>query len=246
MKGAIKTACGWLVDAFNVLFPETCLICENRLNKGEKFICSLCFQNLPFTEFHGKRGNVTERLFWYVLPIERANSYIYYNVGSEGRKPILWLKYFDLPEVGVFLGRIMARDLIDSDFFDGIDMIIPLPLSKSRLKKRGYNQSRKLAEGVSQITGLPINDKVVVRVVDNPTQTKLTHKQRIDNVEGIFRLMNPDEVAGKHVLLIDDVVTTNATLTSCGKEILKAGNVRISILTLGIAGSHFSAKMVSD
>lgn len=233
----------WLEDAFCIIFPEPCLICNRRLKRGEKYICAPCFQNLPFTNMRGKAGNVAERLFWDILPIVRANSFLYYNIGSDSRRPFFWLKYYDLPELGVYLGRVMARDLMDTGFFDGIDMIVPLPLSKRRLKQRGYNQSRKLAEGVAQVTGLPVNEDVVSRVVDNPTQTHLTPHQRKNNVEGIFALQKPQQAEGKHILLIDDIVTTNATLSSCGRELARAGNVKISILTLGIAGKHSSAIM---
>ena len=243
MGKALRVVKGWLSDAFGTLFPETCLICNRRLNKGEKYICTPCFHGLPFTGFHGKAGNITERLFWDALPIVRANSYLYYNVGADSRRPFFWLKYYNLPELGVYLGRIMARDVIDAGFFEGIDVIVPLPLSKEKLRERGYNQSLQLSEGISQITGIPVNDKAVIRIIDNPTQTQLTSYQRRNNVKGIFKLEKPENLAGKHILLVDDIVTTNATLTSCGKEIASNVDVRISILTLGIAGSHSFASM---
>ena len=136
------------------------------------------------------------------------------------------------------MGRAMAADLADSDFFDGVDLILPLPLSRRREKRRGYNQSTELARGVSEITGLPVDTSSVARTVDNPTQTHLTGQERQANVAGIFRLLRPEALRGRHVLLVDDVLTTGASLISCGQTIAAAGGVRLSVLTLALAGDH--------
>lgn len=226
-------------DAGRILLPSFCTVCGSRLESQEQFVCTKCYLDLPFTHFHGERGNVVERLFWDHLPIERANALLFYQAESDSRHIFFQLKYYNRPRVGRFFGRIMANDLLDTDFFEGIDVIVPLPLHRHKERRRGYNQSHELARGVSEVTGLPLETDAVRRVVDNPTQTHLTHQERRENVRDIFQLIQPERLAGRHILLVDDVLTTSATLLSCGTELAKAEGVRISILALGLAGHHF-------
>ena len=181
-----------------------------------------------------------ERLFWAQFPICRANALLGYHGGDDSRKIVLALKYRNRQQIGEHFGRIMAADLIDTTFFEGIDAIVPIPLSKKRQLQRGYNQSESLAEGVSKVTGIPVLNNIVERIKDNPTQTKLNTPQRKQNVEGIFRTIDKDSIRGKHILLIDDVLTTGATILSCAQELSKDTDVRISILTLFVAGNHGS------
>ncbi|MDO4929896.1 MAG: ComF family protein [Bacteroidales bacterium] len=233
----------WTRDALRLLLPSYCMICGRRLDRHEEYVCTKCFNDLPFTRLHGEPGNVVERLFWAMLPIRRANALLHYQTEGDTRYIFFQLKYYNRPRVGRFFGRIMARDLLDTDFFDTVDVIIPLPLHAKKERKRGYNQSLLLAQGISEVTGLPIDTTAIVRWVDNPTQTQLTPEERRENVQGIFHLAHPERVANRHVLLVDDVLTTNATLLSCGRELVRAGGVSISILTLGLAGQHaFPAK----
>lgn len=132
----------------------------------------------------------------------------------------------------------MAQDLLDTDFFDGIDFIVPVPLHRKKMRQRGYNQSAELAHGIAELTGLPVREDLVSRVVDTPTQTRLTAEERRENVRDAFRLLQPAAVANRHILLVDDVLTTNATILSCAEELVKATGVRISVLTLALAGQH--------
>lgn len=226
------------LDAWRLLFPERCAVCGRRLTGNERCLCVPCFQALPFTRLHGEPGNVVERIFWGKLSIVRANAYLHYYAGTDSRNLFWKMKYRDRPQLGSYLGRAMAADLTDSDFFDDIDLLLPVPLSRQRERQRGYNQSEMLARGVRAVTGIPIDTTSVRRVVDNPTQTRLTACQRAANVQGIFSLERPHALAGRHVLLIDDIVTTGASLLSCGQVVAAAGNVRISVLALAVAGSH--------
>lgn len=225
-------------DALRLFFPERCVVCGRRLTGTERCLCLPCFQSLPFTRLHGEQGNVVERLFWGKIPIERANAYLHYYAGTDSRNLFWSLKYYNRPQVGRYMGRAMAADLLDSDFFDGVDFLLPLPLSRRRQRRRGYNQSEELARGVSAVTGLPVDTTSVVRTVDNPTQTRLNARERQTNVQGIFSLQHPEALAGHHVLLIDDIVTTGASLLSCGRVVASAGAVRISVLALALAGTH--------
>ena len=133
----------------------------------------------------------------------------------------------------------MAEELNEVGFFEGMDMIIPLPLHRNRKRKRGYNQCDFIAEGIKEVTGLPIERDVVLRMVDNTSQTHLLSSERKENVKDIFELKHPETIKGKHLLLVDDVITTGATTISCGKELAKAEGVRISVVSMGYAGKKF-------
>ena len=163
--------------------------------------------------------------------------------GENTRHILHNIKYFDRPEAAVTLARIFAREQQESDFFGGIDAIIPLPLAKKKQRKRGYNQCDYIAKGLSLQTGIPIYDDVAIRTVNNPTQTHLDHDQRRENVKGIFQLTDPQKIAGMHVLLVDDVITTGSTLLSFAEEIAKAPDVSISIFSLAYAGQMVRAEL---
>ena len=177
------------------------------------------------------------KLFWAQIPIERATGYFYYEPHAETANIIYELKYKDLPEVGEVMGRMMAKEIQGSGFFDGIDGIVPVPLTKGRQHQRGYNQSLEIAKGVSEITGLPILSKVVKRTYFKSSQTNLGRWDRQENVEKVFELIDGSMIHGKHLLVIDDVVTTGATIIACSKELVKAGDVKVSVLSLGFAKS---------
>ena len=147
------------------------------------------------------------------------------------------MKYHDRPDVGWFLGRLMANEFLATGFFDGIDVIIPIPLAKKRLRQRGYNQSRLLAEGISEITHLPIADSVVCRTVFKESQTQLSRLDRQQNVSNVFMLKDGDQLRGRHILLVDDIVTTGATVASCARELLKVEGLKVSVLAFGFTKS---------
>jgi ComF family protein len=177
------------------------------------------------------------KLFWYLIPIERATAYFYYEPHSSTANIIYQMKYKDHPEIGEVMGRMMGKELMPSGFFDGIDGIIPVPLTKKRQRQRGYNQSEEIARGISEVTGLPLFDKVVKRVSFKGSQTNLGRWERNENVEKVFELIDGVSIQGKHLLIVDDVVTTGATCIACSKELVKANNIKISILSLGFAKS---------
>ena len=201
---------------------------------AEQHTCVGCLSRLPLTEFKGAKGNAVERSLWDDrICTVHASSFMFYHQSSDYSRIFFSFKYHNRPEVAVSYGRIMAQDLVDTGLFDGIDVIVPVPLSAKRFRKRGYNQSERLAEGVRQVTGIPVETRAVARIVDNPTQTHLSTAERMENVKDIFRLVGPACVEGKHVLLVDDMITTGSTLRSCAHTLLEAANVRLSVLTLG-------------
>lgn len=177
--------------------------------------------------------NEMAKLFWGRMPVERAVAMIYYEPHSEVCRIVYSLKYFGHDEVGRFIGRMMAMELLRGSFFEGIDLIVPVPLSKKRHRSRGYNQSAEIAKGISILTGIPVANNVVTREVFHDSQTQKHRWQRLDNVENVFRLKPGADVSGKHILIVDDVITTGSTIISCAKEIMKGGDARFSVLSFG-------------
>ena len=222
----------------DLISPRLCVVCGERLSVTEEVICSKCNLHLPRTGFqHNPYENIMAKMFWGQIPIERASALFYYEPHAETANILYRLKYKHHPEIGETMGRLMARELQLSHFFDGIDAIVPIPLAKKRERQRGYNQSLMVARGVSQVTGLPIFNKVVRRNAFEGSQTQKGRWERNENVEHVFELTDGDSIRGLHLLLIDDVVTTGATATACGRQLAKADGVRLSVLSLGFAKS---------
>ena len=230
---------GILLDVFNLLFPRYCLICGTRLAASEEELCNCCVMARPFQPIYGdNRENVMVRSLMGVMPIEKAQSMMHFYPESNLANVIYGMKYRNQPEVGFVLGRMCAKILLPTGFFDDIDLIVPVPLSKSRKKKRGYNQSEYVAMGISKATGIKLSSHCLVREGFIKSQTHLSEWERQENVEGCFSVVDAAEIEGKHVLLIDDILTTGATVKSCGMEMTKrVENLRISVLTIGHTSS---------
>ncbi len=223
---------------FNALFPRYCCVCGKRLSLNEQLLCVNCLLHLPLTHLKGKKDNFVERALWDdVVYTEHANSLLFYKPKSDYCQIFFLFKYYNHPEIAVAFGRMMAQDLAGTDFFTGVDVLLPVPLAKKRFKERGYNQSERLAYGISEVTGIPIDATSVVRTRANQTQTHLTMEERRANVSGIFKLTNPEALQGKHVLIVDDVITTGSTTRACARAVAEAGGVRISVLSLGCSES---------
>lgn len=216
------------------LQPRFCTICGSRLAVTEDVLCCKCNMLLPRTyQWRNAFDNEMARMFWGRLHVAQCASFMHYQSHTPASRLFYELKYHDQPEVGVVLGRIAAAEYEACGFFEGIDMIIPLPLSRKRERQRGYNQCLAIAYGMAQIRKIPIRTDVVKRVKNTETQTRKNPVERLENMQDAFLLQKPEVVRGKHVLLVDDVVTTGASLAACGKELEKAGNVVVSIFTLG-------------
>ena len=222
----------------DLISPRLCVVCGNRLAVTEETLCSKCYLYLPRTDFgHDLYENVMAKLFWGQMAIEKATALFYYEPHAETAQILYEMKYKNHPEIGVVMGRMMAKELMRSGLFEGIDAIVPVPLARKRERQRGYNQSLELARGVSEVTGLPIANKVVRRTKFVGSQTQRGRWERNENVENVFELVDSDSISGKHLLLIDDVVTTGATIIACAQEMRKASNVKFSVLALGYSKS---------
>lgn len=222
----------WTAAFFDLLFPRCCVVCGCVLSANEKYLCIKCLTHLPKTNDYLKVGNNTEKRFWGKFQLERAAAYFYYEKGSDFDKILYELKYHGCKEIGATMGRYLATEMLLSGFFDGIDLIIPVPLHPDKEKKRGYNQSAWIAKGVSEVTGIRLEANAVARLVDTNTQTRKSVFERWENVQDIFSVVSSDFLERKHILLVDDVVTTGSTLYSCATAVVGIKGVKISILTL--------------
>lgn len=225
----------WVHSLYELFVPRTCAVCGSLLGEGEECICLKCNMDMPRTNFHLQKDNRVERLFWARIPLGRASSFFFYRKGSEYCNILFRLKYNGCREIGCVMGRYMAAELLPTGFFEGMDVIMPVPLHPEKKRARGYNQSELLAQGVSAVTGLPVDVTSLTRQKNVESQTRKSAYERWTNVEGIFRLEHPERFTGKHVLLIDDVLTTGATTTACADAFACVADVCISILTLAVA-----------
>lgn len=241
LKSLLSLLSGLVHDVDELLFPRVCVVCGKKLTASEPSVCAGCLSRLPYTCYRGMPGNATERLFYGVIPLVRANSLFYYYPETDSHHVLMALKYKRHPELGRFLGSMMAAELLESGFFNDIDALIPVPLASGRERRRGYNQSCMLAKGVADVTGIPVWDKVVKRMIERPSQTRLSHSERRSNVEDVFSCTCPQLLGKHHVLLIDDVVTTGSTLSSCMSAMNISCETRFSVLTLALTVNQFSA-----
>ena len=206
------------------------------MSQGEEVLCVRCQADLPRVRTISFEENDIARIFWGLVPIEKGISFFHYTPHSPHSRILFELKCHNHPEVGKTMGRMMAEELKATNFFNGIDLIVPIPLSRKKERQRGYNQSDWIAWGISEATGIPTDTTSVVRTKSNPSQTTLDHRQRRENVRDIFAVRHPGNLEGRHILLVDDVITTGATMLSCAEAIARACRVRFSVLSLAWAG----------
>ena len=222
----------------DVISPRTCSVCGGRLSANESVVCATCHLHLPQTHYEqNPLDNPMARLFWGRFPIEKAAALFFYEPQGYVSRLIYDMKYHGFPETCQYMGEIMARQMSKAGFFDGIDALVPMPLTWRRQWKRGYNQSMEMARGIKSVTGLPIYNKVVKRTHFRQSQTTQHAYERMMNVEDAFLLKKGGRIEGTHILLVDDIVTTGSTITACASELAKAQGVRISILTMGFTKS---------
>lgn len=224
-----------LNDLLELFFPSLCVTCGNRLMSQEKFVCLDCWLDLPATNFHLETDNKVAQLFWGRVKVEHATAWFHFRKGSNYQQLIHFIKYKGLKELGLECGKRMGDNLREAEGFRTVDLIVPVPLHPKKLRKRGYNQSAWIARGMSESMQKPVETNNLFRKVHSPTQTKKTRLERWQNVEGIFDVREPESFAGKHILLVDDVATTGATLEACAVTLLNCGNTKVSAATLAYA-----------
>lgn len=221
-------------SVLHLFFPHVCTGCGTDILNKDAALCMRCVEALPETQFEIHANNPAEKTFWGRLPLAAASAQFYFTKESLIQHLMHQLKYKGNREVGLQLGRIMGEQLKKSGRFS-VNALIPLPLFPAKERRRGYNQATVLCEGMAEVLQVPVLDKVITRPQHTETQTKKGRIERWKNMEGKFVLANPAAIENKHILLVDDVITTGATLEACGNELLQASNVKLSIATLCIA-----------
>ncbi len=228
-----KISNAYFSDFLHLFSPKTCLVCGGLLQEKSKSICFICSNNLPLTEQHqNPYENDLAKIFWGRVNIEAASAYMFFQKGLKTQKILHALKYKNKPELGIEIGGKYGNILKNIDVFKSADCIIPVPLHKKRLKKRGYNQSEMFAKGLSQSMNIPIDVISLQRIAYTETQTKKNRLLRWENVKEKFSLIDDEHIANKHIILVDDVITTGATIESCAQELAKAENTKISIIAI--------------
>ncbi len=225
----------YLTDFAALLFPQLCQACGDNLISGEDLICTDCIYNLPYTNFHQLPDNVVARQFWGRLNLEAAYAMLYFIKGGKVQQLMHAFKYDNVPQIGNKLGAIAGEQLKQHKVFKNADAIIPVPLHKTRQRKRGYNQSAFFAEGIAAALNRPVLCDNLVRTKATVTQTHKSRFERAVNMQGVFTLAHPEQLISKHILLVDDIITTGATLEACAAALLTVPGLQLSIATIAYA-----------
>jgi ComF family protein len=219
-------------DLLHLFFPHICAGCGTDVLDQQQMLCLHCLNNLPATNFFAQPNNPVEQVFYGRIPVENAAAGYFFTKESLLQNLIIQLKYRGNKDIGFYLGRLLGHYLINSSRFSTVHALVPLPLNQRREKKRGYNQATALCNGMASVWNKPVINKNVIRKVYTETQTHKGRISRWENMDGIFAVKDAAELENKHILLVDDVVTTGATLEACGSEILKINGTTLSIATL--------------
>lgn len=219
---------------FNLFYPEVCVCCSTPLLDQEKLICLTCQFDLPIVDNGNYQDNLTMKIFMGRVPLEKAASFMYYHQTGKAKQLIHELKYRNNQKIGTLIADWFGSRLAKSQNFKDFDCIIPVPLHQKKLKKRGYNQLTEFGNRLADLLEIDCLEDLLQRVSFTNTQTKKKRLDRFQNTSSKFVLKESERLQNKHVLLIDDVVTTGATLEACCKELLKTDGIKISIATMAI------------
>ncbi len=225
----------YLESFYQLFFPNTCVVCQRSLLKHEKCLCSYCDKDVPRSYFHLKSDNPTSVALWGVADVERAASFMLFQKGNMAQKLLHQLKYKNNKQLGEYLGELYAKELLELNYFDDIDGVIPVPLHAKKLQKRGYNQSYHIALGIRKVTGLELMGDALLKVENVESQTKKGRYDRYLSAQQVYVQNSMCDLKGKHILLVDDVFTTGATIEACYRALATNNNVKVSVITLAYA-----------
>lgn len=231
----MKKVLSFFEDLIALFYPNTCIICGENLLKEEECSCTLCLYNIPKTDCFKHKENLVSKLFWGRVQLENAVALYQFQKEGSVQKLIHELKYEGGKRTGVFLGKQLGYALKESITFSDVDYIIPIPLHPKKEKLRGYNQSKYIAKGIREILGIKINTRSLIRTENTDSQTRKKRFIRWENMMNSFALKKSNKLKNTHILLIDDVVTTGATLEACAQKLLEIEGVKVSIATIAVA-----------
>ncbi len=225
----------FLEDFISLLYPRVCAACGNSLFKHEEVICTYCLYHLPKANFHLMEDSPLDRVFWGRAQLAKTAALYNFQKKSKVQHLIHQLKYKDRKDVGIYLGKILGADLLKSGAFEDVVKVIPVPLHPEKQRKRGYNQSEQIAIGLAKALDIEMDATSFIRTVDTSTQTRKSRFARWENVKEIFQVTAPEALTNRHILLVDDVITTGATLESAAHMLLAIEGVKLSVACLAFA-----------
>lgn len=227
---------GFINSILELFYPSVCAACGASLFQWEQLVCTRCRSFLPKTGYELNEDNPLARLFYGRVRLKAVTACYFFSKEGKVQHLIHELKYKGNSEAGIFLGQELGKSIKDAPLFQGVDYLIPVPLHPKREKERGYNQSMLIAQGIAETTNINIGGDFLVRSVNTSTQTHKSKEERWQNVKDIFELRHADRLEGKNVLLIDDVLTTGATLEACALTLSSVPGITISCATAACAG----------
>jgi len=219
----------------HLFFPRTCQACGHVLYKQEKVLCTKCLYHLPKTNFWHHADNPVAEIFWGRVELNAAASFLFFNKSGKVQHLMHNLKYRGKKQIGPFMGELIGKELKKSKQYQTVDMVLPVPLHPDKLTKRGYNQSALIAKGIAQSMKIPVYTDLLIKTKNTESQTKKSRYERWQNVSRVFKLQNPSLIKNKHILLVDDVITTGATIEACAQVLLHEENVTVSVFSLAYA-----------
>jgi ComF family protein len=218
----------------NLFFPKVCYTCNNELLDFENYVCTKCRHDLPITNFHFDNNNAVEKVFYGRVKVENATSLLRFEKKGIVQQLLHNLKYKGYEDIGVFLGEWLGNELKTIETYSDINVVIPVPLHKNKLRKRGYNQVDKFAQEIAKALAVGYNDKALIKITSTKSQVTKKRLARWQITTELFAIEHPDQIENKHILLVDDIITTGATLEACINVLKTAKNVKISIATMAI------------
>ena len=223
-------------SAIHLFYPHLCIGCGSDLLPTHELLCFECIDELPHTGYESIQGNPIEKIFYGRIPVATAHAGFYFAKGALIQQLIHELKYRGNKDIGPYLGRLMGERMLPGGRFGDIDYLIPLPLAEEKEFRRGFNQAELICTGLSDSMNIPVLRKNITRIRYTETQTKKHRAERWENVSGSFFVTDPGILTGKHIMLVDDVITTGATFEACAAAVSASADTRISIAALAVAG----------
>lgn len=221
-----------------LFFPRVCAVCGTPLVADEQLLCSRCLLSLPLAIGAKEEDNFIEKRFWGRIPIQAATALLLFHRGNPSQQILHDIKYYGNEPLALFMGRQLGRWIADSHRFDNVDLLLPVPLHRRKERRRGYNQSLLLCRGIAEVFPRPIVTGNLIRQKMTDTQTHKNRQQRLDNMQSVFSVRNPQALGHMHLLLIDDVITTGATTEACYQALKQIEDLQISIASLAVAGDY--------
>jgi ComF family protein len=222
-------------DFLSLIFPRICASCGKLLFKNEDIICTKCLYKLPKTNYHRFADNPVMQIFWGRIQLHSAAAFLNFTKSGRVQRLVHQLKYKSKTDVGILLGDLYGQDLKKAVLFSTADVVIPVPLHWKKQKKRGFNQSEMFGRGLAKAMNAKLDTQTLIRIVNTSTQTKKSKVERWENVKDVFELTNPAHLEGKHILLVDDVITTGSTMEASAAALMKVPGVKVSVATIAFA-----------